>query len=29
VKKRAIMDMEKREAMLFLNPEKVAELKLK
>jgi biopolymer transport protein ExbD len=29
VKKRAIMDMEKREALLFLSPEKVAELKLK
>jgi biopolymer transport protein ExbD len=29
VKKRAIMDMEAREAMLFLSPEKVAELKLK
>ncbi len=29
VKKRAIMDMEAREALLFLTPEKVAELKLK
>jgi biopolymer transport protein ExbD len=29
VKKRAIMDMEAREALLFLSPEKVAELKLK
>lgn len=29
VKKRAIMDMEAREALLFLSPEKVTELKLK
>jgi biopolymer transport protein ExbD len=29
VKKRAIMDIEAREALLFLSPEKVAELKLK
>ena len=29
VKKRAIMDMEAREALLFLSPGKVAELKLK